>query len=162
MHLCATNHTDMLQRIQTIYLLIASLALGALFVPGNSFINTDPVANYAIYADGQLTATDSIALMIVFGAAALFALVAMFMFKTRPMQSKITRLALICTAIGLGFLAYLIYMQSQRVADGTLTMSNLSYGMAWISPFVSAFSMFLANRGIKKDEALVRSADRLR
>lgn len=136
----------MLQRIQTIYLLIASITSGVL-------IFVFPIWKLN---DGVEVFVSSIMLYscLFFGSAVL-SLIAIFMFKNRKFQFVLGRLAIILNFILLGFFVY----QSLTVS-GEAEASEKGIGM--FLPIASIVFLALANKAIKKDEDLVKSVDRLR
>ncbi len=82
--------------------------------------------------------------------------VAIFFFKKRKLQLRITFILLLLIAGSILILAFYAYkvMKSYNVeADPRLNL---------IIPLLTLLSTFLAYRGIKKDEEIVRSYDRLR
>lgn len=79
-----------------------------------------------------------------------------FQYKKRPLQIKMNYLTILLNVMlvgGIFYSASLIEKQTGVVAD---------YGFGGVFPLVSIVLIFLANYGVKKDEKLIRSADRLR
>lgn len=135
----------MLQRIQTIWLLLATICgfttLKTSFYIGS--IGTEP-ANH-------LTAMSNIWLMILTIVLATISSVSIFMYKNRPLQLK-----LVLAAIAISVIVLVLYfMEAQKYAVG---------GFALTSVVVVAIPvlLILSAIGIYKDEKLVKSADRLR
>lgn len=151
----------MIQRIQTIYLLLAALAtLGVIFFP-LATASGDTTALAAVgdnyFADGAYWANESPAyfgLYILAGAV----LSAIFMYKNRPKQMQFAGLAILALIIKMVVFASLGYYYAQRLPEGSST--QITEGSAL--PIVAMALLFLAYRSIKKDEELVRSSDRLR
>ena len=136
----------MLQRIQTIYLLIAFIISGGLVFIFPIWKLNDGVEVYA---------TSYILVSSLFFGSAILSLIAIFMFKNRKLQFVLGRLAIILNFILLGFFVY----QSLTVS-GEVEASEKGIGM--FLPIVSIVFLALANKAIKKDEDLVKSVDRLR
>lgn len=138
----------MLQRIQSIFLLLALVLLGLLFVL--------PYARMIDVQDNEyvLRATEfpTVAIQVITFAVTL---VTIFLYKKRMLQ---IRLSIFNCTLLLGYQAYTIWhvYQLSKSADAT----QLSVTM--LIPAVAAILTFLALRGVAKDEALVRSLDRLR
>ncbi|MCV9387162.1 DUF4293 domain-containing protein [Reichenbachiella ulvae] len=90
--------------------------------------------------------------------AACVALFSIFKFNNRLLQIKLGALNSLLMAIALGLAVYLIFQGEKQILP--MEQGNYLFGFYM---FVSAM-MFnaLANRFIRKDEQLVRSADRLR
>ncbi|TPN81266.1 DUF4293 domain-containing protein [Aquimarina algicola] len=136
----------MLQRIQTIYLLIAGLISGLVHL-------------YLPYATDQngvaLFAKDNMFLLSMFSASAALSLLAIFMFKNRKLQFVLGRLNILLNFILLGVFVYWSLMIS-----GETNISEKGIGM--MIPIISIVLLVVANKAIKKDENLVKSVDRLR
>lgn len=89
----------------------------------------------------------------------LMPLIAIFLFKNRKLQLRISSSAM------LSFTAYVILLagvsnENLKKIEGFTGEGSFGWGLAL--PFVAIIFLFLANKGIKKDENLIRSADRLR
>ena len=136
----------MIQRIQSLYLLLVVLCMGLLPICLALWMTAtgDSVFFY------QNTGT-----LLVFGAAAVLALVSLFLFKNRQHQFVVNRLNIILHLFLLGFFVY----RSLNLS-GENTISEKGIGM--LIPVFSIVFLVLANRAIKKDEDLVKSVDRLR
>ncbi len=155
----------MIQRIQSIWLLLASMALLCLFIFPLLTKEADQMT-YSLYTTGlheqRNEAVDTkskvefsvvpIALNI---AAALFCLGGIFLFRNRSMQKKVI-LVNILLIIGLSVLCGISVQQ----IPGGITGLKVEIG-AFLLLISIIFSLF-AIRGIRKDEQLLRSADRLR
>lgn len=131
----------MIQRIQTIYLLLAAVVCAAfIFTP------------FALSGSTLLQTLNFLALIILSGVVALISLGNIFLFKNRKLQITLCRLALlvIVALIGTG-VYYALTIAGQDLPQ---------YGAAL--PVVSAVFEFLAMRGVQSDEKLIRSMDRLR
>jgi len=146
----------MIQRIQSIFLFLASGAAFGLF--GLPFAKTDAsVANSTIFSDGLYTITDNVALLALFAGAGALSLIAIFLFKNRKTQLLVGRLSLVANLIGL-ILAVILFMQDKE----TLGTQNPTDGLGLYLPIVFFVFGILAQRAIGKDEKLVSSMDRLR
>jgi len=145
----------MIQRIQSIFLLLSGASLGSTFVL--PFADSSaPVAN-TLFADSLFSVFDSMPLMIGFGLAALLAVVAIFLFNNRKLQKNIATASAILT---LGSVAFAIW-QYMAQAD-LLSGITIDDEPGLFLPVVGFVLSILAVRFINKDERLVRSADRLR
>lgn len=139
----------MIQRIQSIYLLLASIASSALF--GLPFA-TATAQPEGLLQDGSFDINDHLGLMILAGLIAVVAMGTIFLYKNRKLQMNLGKLNIVLL-VALLVLAACLYSTIQ-------VATNLGLGLA-LPILVFAF-IFLANRSIYKDERLVRSADRLR
>lgn len=143
----------MIQRIQSIFLLLASGACFSLF--GLPVADTETVQpESALFADQEFTLLDNPILMILIGLAGLLLLGGIFLYKNRKLQATLSKLsiAIITGGIGLGF-----YELSTDVAQDDATFAS-----GTLFPVIAIILAYLANVFINKDEKLVRSADRLR
>ncbi len=144
----------MIQRIQSIYFLLAAVAAFLLFTL--PFAQTDTATAMGIFQDNFYTIFDNIALLGLFAGAGATALIAIFLFKNRPLQLRIGLLSLLLTLVGAG-VAIFLFFQNQ-VTNATTVREGFGLGM----PVFSSIFTLLAQRAIRKDERLVRSSDRLR
>ena len=136
----------MLQRIQTIYLLIVT-AISAVLV----FL----LPLWQLESGDSFFAKDSFLLIVLFLGSAVLALLSIFMYKNRQLQFVLGRLNIILNFFLLGFFVY----QSLNLS-GETSVSEKGIGM--FLPIVSIVLLVFANKAIKKDEDLVKSVDRLR
>ncbi|APY11806.1 hypothetical protein BWZ22_11420 [Seonamhaeicola sp. S2-3] len=136
----------MLQRIQTVYLLLAAGVSGGLIFLFELWTLEDGV---------KMFAQDINYVFAAFLTSAFFSVVAIFRYKNRKSQFMLGRLNIILNFILLGFLVY----QSLNLS-GETNVSEKGIGM--FIPIFSIVFLALANKAIKKDEDLVKSVDRLR
>ena len=143
----------MIQRIQTVYLLLASIVSGVLIFVFNLWESLKS----SIYALDFLNSDSYILKLIpvLFLASAILAFIAIFIFKNRKLQFVIGRLTILINLILLGLLIYL-----SLTLPGEAAVSEKGIGM--FIPILAILLIVLANKAIKKDEDLVKSADRLR
>jgi len=137
----------MLQRIQTMYLLIVAAISGGLIFVFELWTTTNEVVVFA---------KDELLVFGLFIGSALLALVSIFSFKNRKSQFMLGRLNQILNLILLGFFVYRILNASGEANDVS------EKGVAIFLPVISIVFLILSNRAIKKDEDLVKSVDRLR
>ena len=155
----------MIQRIQSVWLFFASAALFSLYLfPAMQWLNPDAQIQIAkvsgIYEtlNGTLVQTRPFTLLGIVGAlVAIIPFVIIFFFRDRNLQIKLSYAAI---AITLAFSFWLA--QSIRQVANNLTFSTDNYGIGALLPSLSILFLILAIRAIKKDEKLIRSADRLR
>ncbi|MBX9806851.1 MAG: DUF4293 domain-containing protein [Flavobacteriaceae bacterium] len=137
----------MLQRIQTIYLLLAFVVTGIspFFIP----LWTMNDGKEYVFMQNQVY-------VALFGLSTTFSLLSIISYKKRQNQFVIGRLNIILNLILLGLFVY----RSLNVSGETLAVSEKGIGM--FLPIVAIVLLVLANKAIKKDEDLVKSVDRLR
>lgn len=136
----------MLQRIQTLYLLISCI-----LTAGLPFV----FPLWKVSQEVPVFFTSSILYMSLFGLVSLLTIVSIFSFKKRQNQFVLNRLSIIFNFILLGFFVYRTLSLS-----GETEVSEK--GIGTFLPAISIVLLVLANRAIKKDEDLVKSVDRLR
>jgi len=150
----------MLQRIQSLFLLLAAAAmLVASVSPLATFIyNSDEVLFEAmgIYLNGTLT--DSTWGLFVIGAiSSLLSMVTLFLYKNRMLQ---IRLSIFNMVIMVGFYLFFGFVLYQVYPVENLQFRSVEIGV--IMPVIAIILTILAIRKIGADEALVRSLNRLR
>jgi hypothetical protein len=153
----------MIQRIQSIFLLLASGSLGTLFIPSISIGDfNQPNPQIPASADGYLNIFDNKILLGLTGVALGVAFLTIFLYKSRPNQIRLAWVSVIACLALLGLSVFETKVETdmaQQVAyAGTFSPSFIAY----IPMVVAVIFGWLAIRNIRKDEILVRSADRLR
>lgn len=149
----------MIQRIQSVFLLLSAGAYGGQFAL--PYLQADAAsAGAAVPAlsDGALTPTDNIGLLGLSIMGIVLALVAIFLFRNRSLQGRVAALGLLVGTLLLALAGFTTFNTLENLPN-TLT-AQMNGGLAL--PAVAAIFQWLAGRFIKKDEALVRSMDRLR
>lgn len=141
------QYTIMIQRIQTVYLLIALVILGALPFVFPLFTMSDG-KEFRFMNDSFYT--------VLFVLSTTLTLISTMYFKKRQHQFVLNRLTIILNLILLGLFVY----RSLNLSGEAIHVSEKGIGM--FLPIVAIVFLALANRAIKKDEDLVKSADRLR
>jgi len=137
----------MLQRIQTVYLILALLVTGVL--PFVFPLWTLADSKEYFFMSSQVYSA-------LFGLSTSLALLSILFYKKRQHQFVINRLNIILNLILLGLFVY----RSLNLSGETPAVSEKGIGM--FLPIVSIVFLVLANKAIKKDEDLVKSVDRLR
>jgi hypothetical protein len=155
----------MIQRAQSVYLLTVSILMSVMLViPVFEFLleQEDILILYGyglkIYeggADRHLLTTFPLLLLI--SSIAIISLINIFMFKKRVIQLRlcIFNILLQLGLLGLSFY-YIKFVQNQF----HVMYDNFKIGA--IFPVIAIILTFLAFKGIRSDELLVRSYDRLR
>ena len=143
----------MIQRIQTIYLFLASIVSGGLIFVFNLWNTLKEQIFVLDLLQEELVAFKLIPFMFI--ASAILSILTVFLFKDRKLQFVIGRVIVL---INLFLLALLIYLS--LTLSGETSVSEKGIGM--FLPILVILLTVLANKAIKKDEDLVKSADRLR
>jgi hypothetical protein len=150
---------NMIQRIQSIYLLLASGAFGSLFaLPLLTTTASDTATSIPQLADGRLNVFDNIGLIGLSGLGVALAFTAIFLYKNRNLQGRITGISLVISVLLLVLAAF----TAQTVRSAVPPTGNVQFGLGWVAPVAGVILLWLAGKGIKKDEKLVKSMDRLR
>ena len=156
----------MIQRIQTVYLVLALVCMtifyfvpfGSVTVQSEAGIEDISLGLYGadFSVNGELEHFSSLPLLILLSFVALIIVATIFLYKHRILQIRMcifnAVLSLGCS--GLSF--FYLYQASEKY--GTDFSSNVLV----VLPIVAAIFIILALRSIAKDEALVRSIDRIR
>ncbi|HUH25880.1 MAG TPA: DUF4293 domain-containing protein [Flavobacterium sp.] len=136
----------MIQRIQTVYLALAFIVSGILSLVFPLWKD----ANGVDFHVGQNTAY-----VLLFGLISALSIFSVFSYKKRQTQFVYNRVNIILNFILLGLFVY----QSLNLSGETVVSEK---GIGMFLPLVSIFLLVFANKAIKKDEDLVKSADRIR
>ena len=131
----------MIQRIQSIYLLVAAISMTLI-----SFKVPVYTLNETLFM-----AQDDTKMFILTIIGAIFSLLGLFMFKNRNFQMKLIRLTVLIQMI-IGIRIFMLFNKFEVVLNNSFL-------------FLMAFTLIaliMAYRGVKKDDDLVRSVDRIR
>lgn len=138
----------MIQRQQTLWLLLASIAALLCFMFPFA---TGKVLEKGIVVDKVLKADSHFLLLICTGASLVLSTAIIFLYKDRKLQIKLCLLGLLL-ATGV-IVLYILQLNN-------MTKSTLA--LFCILPFLVLAGYYLAYRSIRKDEKLVKSLDKLR
>ncbi len=144
----------MIQRIQTIYLLVATLLSGGAIFLFNLWTNNEGIKFFVIDSFNSNN-TLLVVMALLFFLSAVLTFVTVFQYKKRQLQFVLGRLAILTNFILLGILVYF----SQNLS-GEIIVSEKGIGL--LIPILTIVLVVMANKAIKKDEELVKSVDRLR
>ncbi len=155
----------MLQRVQTVYLLAATVLMSLMLFLPLAEIAAEGRGIYQVlskgwYITGGVTAELAMATWPVFILAlvlALLPLINLFLYRSRKLQIRICIYSIIL-AFGLIGLIYYYFVVGFRQLD------EPAYALRFplVLPAIFIILIYLAFRGIRKDEILVRSLDRIR
>ncbi len=158
----------MLQRIQTIYLAIVAIACVMIFFfPLANYYN-EIQGNYKLFIYG-IRCMDpepkvlfpnyfTIPLIFLVVASLIFTVSTIFLFKNRPLQIRLCAFNMLTNIV---LIMVIFFFYATRVKTMTQIEPEYNYtGM--VLPLVSLLFLIFSNQAIRKDEALVRGADRLR
>jgi uncharacterized membrane-anchored protein len=150
----------MIQRIQSLWLLLAAvccfLTLQFSFFSGNILDNEQLVLKsmtalgLTSHPEAGKTEYNILSLLLT-ATTGVISFIAIFMYANRMTQLKLTVTALLLSLLTLVYL----FILTQDFSDGTLSLTS-------VFAFLPPIFLFLASRGIYKDQKLVKSMDRLR
>jgi len=135
----------MIQRIQSIWLFLAAAVMASLFY----------LDIYKLAASSIILGNNYIG-MILTGISILLSLVTIFRFKNRKSQLSLIWLNLLITICLLAWLFFTISKETE------IAGTSGSYRLGAFIPVIVLVLLFLARGGIRKDEKLLKSLDRLR
>ena len=154
----------MIQRIQTVYLLlVVVLLLATLFMPlltlqiGQEFFSMDASGVSSLINQEATALGTTWGLFALTAIIALVAMVTIFLYKNRILQ---IRLCVFNALLMIGFYAYVAFLVWRWQGEVPEMQWQLKLGLAF--PVIALILDYLAIRNIGADEALVRSLDRLR
>ena len=153
----------MIQRSQSIYLLIAVILIILMFF--------FPLAEL-LTADGQLYCFDfdgiwsldtenkivlnTIPVAILISIISLISLISIFLFRKRLVQIRLSIFNMVLMLGLCGMIYFYVYYASKEL------VAKAYYSITCVFPVISIILTYLAIRAIKKDEGLIRSLDRIR
>ncbi len=140
----------MIQRLQTVYLLLAVTCLAILFLAEGAWTG-NASASYSWYVPVS---------MGLFGLAAAGGVTSIFLYKDRDRQRG---LVVLMQLVILGGLLLKVVVTS--LSDGFASISSnasFEYWVGFAAPVMAYLMFLMARRGIDKDINLIKSMDRLR
>lgn len=157
----------MIQRIQSVYFGLAGIITLLLFFVTISFfaakaytVKLNALGISPPEAIEQLSINfKSLALTITTALAGLLPLVAVFLYKNRPFQIRLGRIAIVLMAT---IVAQNIINTEDIYKQLQALQFEKNYSIGFILPVISIILTALGIRGVRKDEALVKSMDRIR
>ncbi len=152
----------MLQRIQTVYLILGAISMCLLFFFPICYYELGELSytlniKNLLGSDGSVDSVQWGVGLLILGPLALLMIIYMLsQFKNRQKQLSLGRIIyLILAAI---IVISMVVIESNKPEGSELS----GYFLGYLAPVAALPFIFLANRSIKKDEELVKSLDRLR
>jgi hypothetical protein len=141
----------MIQRIQTIWLLLAA---GCGFLMSEAPLYKASLPNNIVQT---VIATDNLFLFALLIGAAILSLACIFLYKKRPLQFKLTVVAMLLALL-------LVVLEIWKVSNyrSSVTVLKGTYQWGGLLPIAMMVFLLMAARAIYKDEQLVKSLNRLR
>lgn len=157
----------MIQRIQTVYLIIGSVAMFLSFVfpivVFEGMSGLDHVLSALSFAreDGEShKLLNHIPYMILASLAGGVLLANVLLYKNLNLQRQIGRLLYLLLIASIGTMFWLIFSNMSSLES--LDLKTDFYHVGFYLPFVALIMNFMANRGMRRDQNLLKSLDRLR
>lgn len=154
----------MIQRIQTVYLLLAAAVLVVcLSLPVGVFVSDGMTSGMKMYnliiVENAVFHTynhNACALFFALLASCALSLLAIFKYKNRPFQARMCVMADVLIVVW--YLMYAFYAWSLQKSYG------VPFSVSWtvVLPFVAFVLDIMARRAVMRDERLVKAADRIR
>ncbi len=147
----------MIQRIQSVYLLISTILIGLLFLSPFAEIAKDGAIylfNFkGVLLDGAVK-TNGLVIPVLLVMIIVLNVLAIFSYNNRGKQVKLVWgviLMLVVLLVAFVYFTYLAYSGAQ-----------IGFKLGAVLPLIAIVLDYLAIRSINKDEALIRSIDRIR
>ena len=145
-----------IQRIQTLYMLVALVMMAAFAfltsfsfdVAGNEYV----VGTLATGVDGKTSI--NLLMLCLNGLVVVLTAIAIFSYKNLKLQKRLCSISIIL------LIALLISIGVMIL--GATDEQNLSIDISNVLPVVSLFLLFLAYRGVSRDQRILSDSDRLR
>lgn len=141
----------MIQRVQTIWLAAAAIC-------GFAMANTPLfTATLTDQTKRSILAAESLLAFALAVGIAILSTVAIFLYKNRKTQYKMAIIGALLSAVVIGLQVWYIedFKKENAIVQGT-------YQWGGLLPIAMMIFLFLASAGIRKDEKLIKSLDRLR
>ncbi len=159
----------MIQRKQTLFLLLSALCMGlACALPWMDYLQRTPQRSfelraYGVFTEAGLPVADmplTVPFVWLYAFVAVACLVVVFLYRDRPRQARFTR-TLYLLMLGC-FAGQVLAHRSVASYLGPATDLDTTWLPGFFIVLAAGVSTWLAERGIRADEALVKSMDRLR
>ena len=155
----------MWQRIQTLWLLLAGVAMTLVLVypmalfTKSGLIGSENFEMTSIWLRNIFTGQKETILWGLFALDVLivvFSFLTIFLFKNRKLQMRVCMFTLL---LSIGFIGYVAFLAFGFVSS---LEASFSFKFAIALPIITPILLFLAYQGIRKDYILVRISNRIR
>jgi hypothetical protein len=156
----------MIQRVQTLYLSLSFIGCVLLFFFPLAEYANEVQGTYVFYITGVKYLVDppliisfwiTLPLLVMVAASAIMILISVFLYRKRRIQVMLVSITFLIHVI---FISLVLLFYIGHFDKQFQVMHSYKFGI--FIPLVSLGFLILANRSIRKDEMLVKSADRLR
>jgi peptidoglycan/LPS O-acetylase OafA/YrhL len=154
----------MIQRSQTLYLLLAAITVFLLFIFPIAELVDKASSIYIFRYRGFYEVVDgaeklinlTIPLAILLFVSAILPLIIIFLYKKRKLQMKLCIFNIILVFCALGLIAFYVAASYSKIE------ANVQYKVSASLPIIAIILIVMAYLGIKKDDKLIKSIDRIR
>jgi len=154
----------MIQRVQSVYLLLAFVIVGTMFIfPLGAFlggIEHFRLTLFGLSNGAGVVVEHTVFMAILATASALLPVVTIFLYKKRLLQIRLCRVGMILLAVLQLAVCFYLWRTARSMAGFTPNAFVLSVAAA--APAIAFILVWFAMRGVARDEAKVRSIDRIR
>lgn len=153
----------MIQRIQSVFLALIPVVLGAMFffplatIKGVDGTFTLWMSGFCVEEGAAAPSVQTWFIPVLGILAALLSVVVIFLYKNRILQLRLNRIVSITIIL---FVATIFFTVDRTVKQTDLV--GYAYNLGAYLSLVPPFLVYLANGRIRKDEMKVRAADRIR
>ena len=152
----------MIQRIQTLFLLAASVLMGLLvFIPMATIVdfknNTFQFFSRGLIRQDMQVVIPSIPFLAIIILIAILLFLAVFLYKNRMRQIRICVFSMLLL-IGV----HGLFMYHSSYIKKHIDILSINYNITIMFPILSLILVYMASRAIRKDDRLVKSYDRIR
>lgn len=165
----------MIQRIQTLWIAVGIIAMVLTFffpIATLSFewkamttqMNMELISEPMSFESTTLpqNLVSMVPLIILEVLIIIIATVAIFLYKNRILQLRVLAFAFLFSVLDLGAMFWFVDRLHNALVNEYAGLVSEVYGFAVYLPMISIVAFLLAQRSIRKDEALIRSSDRIR
>lgn len=158
----------MIQRIQTLYLMLAAAALALIFAfplaqffseTGTYYLTAIGLKNMVPGGSALFNPLIFLPMPILIAVILMITIYAILQFKKRALQITLVNIAVLLTAV---LIAGIFFLYIPMIEKKTAIIPDYSSSFGVYVPLVALVFLVLATHAIKRDDRLVRSADRLR
>ena len=151
----------MIQRIQSLFLLVIALSgVIFLFTPIIEIINYESFYTMDAFNVFEMENNTKKPLKSNIGIGVMSIII--FLYKNRPLQIKLSKFLMLLLTLELAALFFYSDAAKSFLSQTPKDQVSISYKIGIVIPVISIVFTYLTIRFIKKDDELVRSADRLR
>ncbi len=160
----------MIQRIQSLYLLLSAVLVGlAIVFPLVEFATYENFVRLSAFSLETATGDEPWQLVshlwasgILFSATALLNFAVIFLFKRRKLQIRVAHYSFIMKVAIVAVIVYFSFVIKNDIRESSPDFQGVKPCIGSLFVIIAMVFDWLAIKAIRKDEALVRSVDRIR